>query len=535
LFLTFTFVAASGFPVLAEVIASASYAGPEYDRGLDPSPTSQNNQSKLWWYDGFWWALMYRPHDRTVRVAKLQPDHRWVLTETVVGRRQEGVGDALADGARVHVLSLGPHGLVYTRLRYDKRAGMYRTVSGSPMDVGTKGTRSASLAKDSIGRLWTAHIESGRVVVVHSDSTARRWTSARPLPVPANRLLGEELVDIVAFDRKIGVIWSDQRADAFRFAIRADEDKSGTWAIETAAQAPYIADDHISAQVVHGNDGETVLAAVKTSKDLSNLADGPLIEVLARSPQGTWTAHPVSTVADQQTRPVLIVDSARQVYVFAAQHGSIVYKSAALSRLDFPVGSGSRLTSSTETAVADLTGTGQTVDSVTGIVLLGSDEPNHRYWHGEVAIDAAPTRLSAGRATNPDPVQAPASLRGNVADSFVFLTWAPVTASSGWTPAADSASAHTYAVFRDGEKIASTTVTSFSDEPPATGGDYQYTVAAVDRYGNQSPVVETHVHVPRRTVGNSSLRNWILICVGLTAAAALLWAQFARARRRHSD
>ena len=53
------------------------------------SPTEDKPQSKLWFSDGFWWALMRSVTDVTVH--KLQADHTWLNTGTVVDTsRQHG-------------------------------------------------------------------------------------------------------------------------------------------------------------------------------------------------------------------------------------------------------------------------------------------------------------------------------------------------------------------------------------------------------------------------------------------------------------
>ena len=68
----------------AEVRQSAAYPGPGYngysEAGLTVStPTYSMAQSKTWWHDGAWWALLYDSKDSALHVAELGGDHIWRL------------------------------------------------------------------------------------------------------------------------------------------------------------------------------------------------------------------------------------------------------------------------------------------------------------------------------------------------------------------------------------------------------------------------------------------------------------------------
>src|SRR4051812_21107244 len=56
--LTVSFVVGGG-TAGADVEKVAGWAGPAYGAGLKHAPTAVRSQSKLWWHDGSWWALMY--------------------------------------------------------------------------------------------------------------------------------------------------------------------------------------------------------------------------------------------------------------------------------------------------------------------------------------------------------------------------------------------------------------------------------------------------------------------------------------------
>lgn len=487
----------------AEVEKVAGYAGPAYGPGLRHAPTGVKPQSKLWWHDGSWWALMYGT-DSVVRVYELRADHTWRPTPTVLaGSTQRSIGDVLSVGNALHVLMRTSGGLQLTNLTYDRAKRTYGRDTGFPAVISRGGTDAATLAQDSRGRLWVSFIANGAVTVTRSLDSGHLW--AEPfVPAQAGTGLAQgEITETVSLGDAIGVLWSDQGSGAFRFMRHADDAVDSRWTVETALKGPGLADNQINAQVVRGPQGATLLAAVKTSQgDHGEAGTSPLNLVLARSPKGQWTTHVVGTVADQQTKPLLAVDTNNQVYVFAREARSIVYKSAPLQTLEFPPGSGTRVLDGQDSSFTDPTGTTQILDATSGIVALVSDVTGKRYWHLEMAIDAPVAATSKERSDTQAPAT-PANLRGYVAAGSVRLTWAPSDDGRHWAPASDLAPVLGYRVFRDGVRIGSPRVTVYSDSPPS-GRSHAYTVEAVDLSGNSSapsPVLQVSVRRPSSGAG----------------------------------
>ena len=105
-----------------------------------------------------------------------------------------------------------------------------------------------------------------------------------------------------------------------------------------------MADDHINLKSLIEDDAGRLFAAVKTSRgDAGEPATDPIIRVLQRSADGTWTGATAATVGDALTRPQLALDTTnRRLYVFMATDsgGTIHYKSSPLGSLSFQPGSG---------------------------------------------------------------------------------------------------------------------------------------------------------------------------------------------------
>src|SRR5688500_8158001 len=99
-----------------------------------------------------------------------------------------------------------------------------------------------------------------------------------------------EQAALVAFDDRVGVLWSDQSTGSFSFAYHQDGADPLAWTREVALQGQAVADNHISLKRVPSEPPDTLVAAVKTSAgDRAETADTPLIRVLVRAPDGQWS------------------------------------------------------------------------------------------------------------------------------------------------------------------------------------------------------------------------------------------------------
>ncbi len=135
-------------PVHAAETVPVTYQGHAYPTA-GPAPTEDKPQSKLWFNDGAWWALMRVPAGVTVH--RLGADHAWTNTGTVVDERLASTADALWEGGKLYVASrTGSGALRVIRLSYDDATDSY-SVDFS-QQVASGGSESITLARDSLGR-----------------------------------------------------------------------------------------------------------------------------------------------------------------------------------------------------------------------------------------------------------------------------------------------------------------------------------------------------------------------------------------------
>jgi hypothetical protein len=341
----------------------------------------------------------------------------------------------------------------------------------------------------------------------------------------------------VAYDDRIGILWSDQTAGAFEFASHRAGDDPSIWSHEKAISGPAAADNHISLVRVRqpGQTSDTLVAGVKTSMgDHGEVSTSPLIEVLVRTPAGHWSASTAGTVADRLDDPVLQVDQAtKTLHLFASRDGAIVMKSASWTDPRFAPGAGSLFINGIGANLYDPTGTADPVTAQSGLVVLASDLAGKTYRHGELAL-GAPTPVSS--AADKTPPSSPPDLAARaVSPDTTVVSWSPATDGNQWVPASNGVPVSKYIVLRNGSQVATLTSTSFEDRPRAGGdtakpAEVQYQVVAVDAAGNRSPASGVVVELPAAT----NHRSAVLIGLGLLGLAALAGVYVAwRAWLRH--
>jgi hypothetical protein len=471
----------------AEESAPVSYQGHAYTGAA--SPSEDKPQSKLWYQDGAWWAIMLSGPSNTINVFELMPDHTWRDTGTVVDTRPTSTGDALWEDGKLFVASRVSSGVLRVfRLSYAPTTRKYTMDSGFPVNAAGGGSESVTIARDSNKRLWITYTQSSEVWLAHSTTSDTAWTAPFTVPVDNPTVTSDDISAVIAIGAqpgvsgsvsKIGVMWSDQNTGAFRFAVHDDTavDSKGlptkTWQMETPLEAPDMGDDHINLKGIVGDDDGRIHAVVKTSQ---KSLDAPLQVVLTRSAAGQWSQAVAGRVRDNHTRGQIALDREnKMIYVLATSptsgsSGVIYYKRSPLSAISFETGLGTPLMSWSGVRINNVSVGKDPVDSTTGLVAIGTDAGNRRYYHAEMSLAST---ADAQAPTAPTDLSATAASVSRV--------------DLAWTASTDNVAVTGYDVFRDGVQVGSTAgATSYVDSTVAPGTGYTYTVRARDGAGNLS-------------------------------------------------
>jgi PKD repeat protein len=493
------------------------FAGPS-SQGTGGAATGEKPESKLWWNDGRWWADMYDTASGTYHIWWLDRSaspERWVDSGAQLDNRPKARADTLWDGAHLYVASAvfaSSNASVATanptrlyRYSYNPLTRSYTLDSGFPVSINNVSSETIVIDKDTEGRLWATWAQNGSVYYnVTAPGQDSNWGTPAPLPVAnATGLDADDISTLVAFGKpasqggtggQIGVMWSNQNASTTYFAIHNDGDPLATWrpTESVTVPGPKQSDDHLNVKQLQTDNSGRVWAVIKTSLDEVGAGPGaPQILVVSRASQGGWSRATFGTVGDCHTRPVLMLDSANNlahVYAtapdsgcpFAGSAGSIFEKTSPMTNLSFTSGKGTPvMRNAASPNLNNVSGSKQTVDAGTGIVMLAGNDVTKQYWTSDEALGTV-TAPSASFSANPTSGTAPLAVQ------FADGSTGPPTAwswdfgdggtSTAKNPSHTFAAAGTYLVTLTasnaaGSSTATGTITvAAAAEPPPAGG-----------------------------------------------------------------
>jgi hypothetical protein len=394
-------------------LSIAGYLGFHYGNNVKEDPTGEKPESKLWWHDGRWWGSLFSPANNEYRIHYYDVgNHNWVATATVIDNRLDTRADVLWDGAAnklyivSHVKVENPGKIndpdnwarLY-RYSYDAGAKTYSLEGGFPVTVNHDKTETVVIDKDSAGRLWITYVsrEQGssqyQVYVNVSTNDGLTWDTPFALSFGEATVASDDISSLIAFSdsggAKIGIMWSSHISSKFYFATHSDSSApQADWNLETINfPFHFPANDHMNLAVTSSGQ---VLAAVK-SNPYGNDPD-PLVLVVARDADGSYSFHPVSLVRDQDTRPIVVINGERnEAHVFATGKtggGSVCQwiaeipsplSSMAFVTADCPAApqAGAAtivLGDQTYNRISNVTSTKQRVNGQTNLLILASDE-----------------------------------------------------------------------------------------------------------------------------------------------------------------
>ena len=441
--------------------ADVGYSGPSYGSSTT-APTAEKPQSKTWFHDGRWWGSLYNKAAGQFEIHYLDSSQAWRSTGVAVDTRENTRADFLRDAGKLYAVSAGTsstntaHGARLLRYTYDAVARKYTLDNGYPVEITSTGTAAITIAKDNTGTLWATYTQGTNVYLTHSTTDDATWRAPYVMPAPgaSNIKADEDQSAIVAFDDRIGVMWSNQsdpKDEAMHWATHADGAADNQWVPNTARRGVEIADNHINLKALDGDPAGQVFAATKTSLDQDS---DPLIELMVLD-DGVWTRHVVSRKVENNTRAIAAVDPTRRLlYVLSAapccSGGDIFYEQTSLDDISFAPGLGVPfIDSSTETKLNNVTSTKQPLTSASGLMALASDDGTRRYGFN-LDRDAAPdTAITSGPQGTVDTSSASFAFSSNQRGAGLECrldgaAFAPCTSPTTYTGLSDGS--HTFQV-----------------------------------------------------------------------------------------
>ncbi|MGP4033284.1 PKD domain-containing protein [Pseudarthrobacter sp. 1C304] len=492
----------------ATAAADYGYAGNSFT-GVSNPPTSDKPQSKLWWHDGSWWADMWTTGTGWQIYRLDVPTKTWVSTGLTNDTRASTLADTLWDGTHLYIAShvvtvsgdTSPRASVAgqpARLyRYSYSGGTFRLDSGFPTTIMNNSSESMTIDQDSTGAIWATWTQvagnatsgfTNTVYVNRSAAGGTSWDTPFVLPVTNPNPAPDDISAVVAYGgNKIGVMWSDQRLGAIRWATRTDGTSStatSSWRVQDAVRGNGLADDHLNVKTLQSDTAGRVFAAIKTGLNdtAGNQSLAQLQLLVFRPGTGAFTTSTIATVADCVSRPQIVLDTQNNTVhafhtapgtdvsgcAFSGTPGAIYEKTASMDNPAFPSGRGTPIIQDGASAnMNDVTTSKQSVNNTTGLVVLASNNVTKRYWFSY--------RTLGGTTPPPTPAAPVASFTASPLSGTAPLTTAFTDTSTG-TPTSWAWS------FGDGG-------TSTAQNPShtyTTAGTYTATLTATNAGGSTS-------------------------------------------------
>ncbi|KPK02986.1 MAG: hypothetical protein AMK71_00290, partial [Nitrospira bacterium SG8_35_4] len=339
--------------------------------------TDSKPQSKLWFNDGTWWGIVLDGRDQYFYKLEGMSMVKQTFADALVDPVNSSRADVLWNGEHLYVLMFhySKQSKLY-KYTYDDTSKSYSLVPQFPVNIlMDSGRETAVIAEDSTGKLWITYEAGNTIRVIWSTSSDHiLWDfSGIDLHVGVH---GDDISSITSFDNKIGVIWSNQDEDNYGFSIHNDGDPETSWGpLEIFGSG--IEDDHINLAQTSSNE---ILAITKTAA----IDD---INLFIRADIG-WEGPYL--VAHDATRPIVVYDDeSMNIYVMYTDLSSnlkaIMYKTASLFDL---IWSDPQVLIDVEgTHINNVTSTKQSVDSLSGLLVMASGNDSYAYYE---MIDISP-------------------------------------------------------------------------------------------------------------------------------------------------
>jgi hypothetical protein len=219
------------------LIAAGTILDPNGYKGLPykytptvQTPTGEKPQSKLWYNDGRWWGDLFNNTDGKYHIYWLDiGTQTWHDTGTILDPRPQTKADTLWTGTRLYIASGGGSDLSGSgttaalpanlyRYSYNAATKAYSLDSGFPVTIRNGGAETIVIDRDSTGTLWITYTQGNKVYVNHSLTSDTDWNlNVAPFEVAGTNtnVSPDDISTLVAFDGKIGILWSNESAGQF--------------------------------------------------------------------------------------------------------------------------------------------------------------------------------------------------------------------------------------------------------------------------------------------------------------------------------
>lgn len=266
-----------------------------------PFPTSDKPQSKLWYRNKSWWALLPRSNGPSLweRTNSGWKEHLSVNKEL---SGLPGRADCWPEKNSITAVGVGSQSLTVFRIEFDQNSSDKTTskqlATLSP-PVTSDPIETATISKDNKNNWWVA-ADAGTAIYTWHSADGITWSDPIKL---GDGISKDDICAIVALPKSVLVLWSDQNKDGVYCREHISGQAHDSWkTTQVIQQGGLTADDHINAAI--SKDGTLWLA---TKNSLDEIGQ-PQLVLRVRSKKGKWSNYPYSPreTTQEPSRPVVI-------------------------------------------------------------------------------------------------------------------------------------------------------------------------------------------------------------------------------------
>ncbi len=355
-------------------------------------PYLRHNQSRVFWYDGFWWGVFYRSTTSIWYVYKFD-GNSWSTEVSLNLSGSQQTPDVRVDPFSKKLFILMPMAELIYRLSYS--SGSWVMDSGFPRSV--PGASSGARDNPSVllqaldGDLLVFTLHDSALWVTYSQDNGVTWPGAATAIRSLTRSIG--LVDATEFmsggNGYVGVFVSENsKGNVFfiRLSDASNPTVSSNWTEETLPNKPE-SDDHVS--IVRDFDNN-LYAIMKWG---SSGSSDPFFTLYHRDQSGSWHDYGVyNTDPGNTTRPALTInETTNELYVLATVSDKIGYAVLDKDNLqDVQTGDWITALENGSDVFNDVNVTYQQVSSGSGMMVTGYNATRDEVWYRYLPINFNP-------------------------------------------------------------------------------------------------------------------------------------------------
>lgn len=266
------------------------------------TPTADKPQSKLWYMDSCWWALL---PDSLGTTLWQRTGVGWKEYPEISSRLRgiPGRTDVWYENREITAVGVSDSSLYVFRIVPENSSSAYwqvKILKRLKMPREEPKIETATIVKDAAGVWWVAADIAGEAIYVWSSKDAIHWSNGMLI---GKNMSDDDICSIAVLKQSVIVIWSDQKNESVYCREHQNGRPVDDWsALQIIEAGNETADDHINMAL---SDDGTLWTATKNSLDEIG---SPQLVMRVRDPEGNWKNFPYLdlTYDAGPSRPVVI-------------------------------------------------------------------------------------------------------------------------------------------------------------------------------------------------------------------------------------